>query len=479
MTISLNNLDSPQNLLTFTNIPNILKVSDSSGGTYATMLFGFDSSWQSITEYDGQWYITFMGETISNVINPSNAVNKNFYISNSATSTAASICRALRNCPIIAANFNIVSNTSTVSMTAKSIGQIWSTMQNYLDYNMPQEIMHVEATDGSADSSLYNAKIDVDIYSNSNYITTLEKNYYGKEVAFDLSPVLTTIAEYGTAVPYEMKVSSIVDGEYSLLGNVSTNYVGIGYMVNQGAKYMNIGSNSVIAQNFSRGTEMGGIENSTLLYVYNPSIPISIYFNSILGASIKIEYLDSALNVIHTYNTTWRAPYGKNMEDFNFDLDMRYFPLSFYIDVTIGYDKVRYNVIKPLNATNKCQRIYWRNSYGGVSFYDWTGDKTETRDLDVTTYQKNIFGYYNDSINELDKIYDNSVKYNVTLKSHLFEEDGKYIFNDLMQSKNIWTEVNGEQYAIIIDSISVDKVDNNNIYQSTIKYHFSQSPSEL
>ena len=31
--------------------------------------------------------------------------------------------------------------------------------------------------------------------------------------------------------------------------------------------------------------------------------------------------------------------------------------------------------------------------------------------------------------NELEKVYDNDVEYQVTLRSHLFEEDGKYVFN--------------------------------------------------
>ena len=159
-----------------------------------------------------------------------------------------------------------------------------------------------------------------------------------------------------------------------------------------------------------------------------------------------------------------------------------YFQQAFYIDLTIGNFKIRYKVIKPIKATEYYQRVYWRNSYGGISFFDFTGQKSETRDVETTTYEKNIFGYYTDSfadkpLNELEKAYDNKVKYTVTLKSHLFENDGKYIFNDLLQSGNIWTEINGEFYTIIIDSLSVDETDNNNVYEATLKYHYSQSPS--
>jgi hypothetical protein len=134
-------------------------------------------------------------------------------------------------------------------------------------------------------------------------------------------------------------------------------------------------------------------------------------------------------------------------------------------------------VIKPLKATEYYQRIYWRNSYNGISFFDFTGAKSETRDLEITTYQKNIFGYYTDKMNELEKVYNNEVKYNVTLKSHLFENDGKYIFNDLAQSPDVWTVINNETYAIIIDSISVDELsDRNNIYEATLRYRYSMTP---
>ena len=97
--------------------------------------------------------------------------------------------------------------------------------------------------------------------------------------------------------------------------------------------------------------------------------------------------------------------------------------------------------------------------------------------MDVETYQKSIFDYYTDPRNELEKVYDNKVKYTVTLKSHLFENDGKYIFNDLLQSPEVWTERNGEQYAIIIDSVNVDETDRNNIFEATVKFRYSQEPS--
>jgi hypothetical protein len=476
MRVTLDNMESPSNLITFTDIPNILKVEDTSGGTYATMTFTFSGDLAAITTANSQWHITFLDETITNSLLPQNAVNKSFYISSNNVSTASSVAKAFRNCSSIAAAFDVIfEGGSSVVLRAKAVGSIWTGVQNYLITNIDSTYLTTNGVDGSADSELNGAVINVDIYNDNNYVTTLEKSYYGSEAAFNLSPILTTVADYGYVEPYTIRVSSIKNGEYSLLGNIDTNYIAVGYMVNQGYKYINTDAGIRIAMNYSRGAERD-VENNTILYVYEPKIKLSIYKgDNTSRATFRVEYLDSAYNLIGIYDSYINLI--NKFQDLNIDLDERYYGDAFYVDVTIGNTKIRFNVIKPIKATDYCQRIYWRNSYGGISFFDFTGQKSETREINVETYQKNIFGYYTDEMNELEKAYDNSVKYTVTLKSHLFENDGKYVFNDLIQSANVWTEINGHQYAIIIESVSVDEVNNNNIYEATVKYRYSQTPS--
>lgn len=475
--ITYNNLGSPTNLITFTDIPNILKVEDSSGGTYATFTFMVVQSFKTQTTSDGQWWITFLGETTTNVLDPKGAINKNFLVADTAIATAASITRALRNCPGIIANFNVEQDGSSVILTAKAVGQVWTNIEGYINTNVPNTYITMTGVDGSADSDLNGAQISVDVYTQGNYITTLTKNWYGGEAAFNMSPVLTTISEYGMVVPYSFSISSLKGGNYALLGTVTDNYSSIGYMVNQGYKYLTM-DGMVVAQNFSRG-ENRGVDNNSILYLYQPQIDVSIYTGNNGGFSYSIDYLDSAFNTITSYTSTMRCS-SYTLMDLMFLLNhagYAFFQQAFYIDLTLGTIKIRYNVIKPLKATEYSQRILWRNSYGGISFFDFTGQRSETRDLDLMTYQKNIFDYYTDPMNSLEKPYDNEVKYTVTLKSHLFEHDGKYTFNDLIQSAQVWTEINGEKYEIIIDSVSVDETDRNDIYEATVKYHYSQEPS--
>ena len=471
--------EAKSNIITFSDIPNILKVTADADGTKASVTLTFNSSLYNSTTKDNQWHITFMDETITNALTPENAVNKYFYVSTSPSNTAVSAALALRNCPTISANFIIQNSGSSVLLTAKKTGQMF---QNGIsvETDISSSDMTKSATDGTMfdeDAQLLNNSIvAADIFNNGEYVTTLRKNWYNGEVAFNLSPVLTTFSVYGNAVPYSVSLSSWKNGSATTLGNISTNYASIGYMCNQGYKFLD---NDVmnIAQNYSRGTEKD-TDNNTLLYVYQPSIPISFYKGNSGGMTIITEYKDSAFNTFYSATTTWQSTSSeRRLIDMEIPLHQQLLYQAFYIDLTMGVYTIRYNVIKPLKMTEYSQRIYWRNSYGGVSFFDFTGQKTETRDFEISTYQKSIYDYYEDPMNELNKIYDNDVKYIVTLKSHLFENDGKFIFNDIIQSPLVWTEINGEKYAIILRSVSVEETDNNNVFEATISYNYSMNPS--
>ena len=480
-TITYNNrsVGNATSMITFTDIPNILKVSDSNAGSTTSVLFQLNGNLASVSHTE-PWYITVMGETISSVDSFKDAYNKNFFVSQSNVTTAASITKAFRNCPALAANFKIVHDGNKIRFTARAIGKFDVPISS----NISTTYLTRSVTQGSATSPLNGSKIDVDVYVGyggmmTNYVTSLEKNFYNGEAAFDMSPVLTTFSKNGVVTPYWFSVSAInSSGEYVDVGNVSTNYITGGYMVNQGQKYLPLSTRIMIAQNYSRGTEKS-VDNNTLLYVYGNSIPLSFY-SSTTGdtAHFDINYLNSAYESIGGADFNYTR--GSNpLNNAEIPLSSTLMKDSFYVDVEVEStgETIRYNIIKPIKATEYYQRILWRNSYGGVSFFDFTGQKTESRDLDVETYQKNIFDYYTDPRNELEKVYNNNVKYTVTLKSHLFENDGKYIFNDLLQSPEVWTERNGEQYAIIVDSINVDETDRNNIYEATLKFHYSQEPS--
>ena len=473
MNLTYNNLNSPNNIVTFTEIPNILKVSENVSGTKATFNFFWEGNLQSSVTADSQYYVTFLGETVTNVMDASKANNKRFYISADEDSTAASFARALRNCGGIAADFNVIHEGPDVYLIAKTIGQKWSNTANYLQRNIPNANLSAFGTDGNAYSVYFNSKIGVDVYSGStsdrnNYVTSLEKNWYGNECAFDVSPVLSTISEYGKTVPYYFSLNLYrEDGEWQSIGTISGNTT-IGYHANQSDKFKYAQGVQMLINN-RRGT------SGIILYTYGQTIPYSVLCGPDTGGwNVTVSVKDSAFNELTATTTQVSRSSSSYIVDSTATIPSQFYSSAYYVDVTVGTTQYRFNVIKPLKATEYYQRIMWRNEYGGISFFDFTGSRSESDSVDIETYEKNIFDYHETDEFERKKIYDNDYKKTVTLNSHLMEEDGKWIFNSLMLSKKVWTTINGKTYYIIPKSVDVQEDQTyNNIYTAKLTYEYS------
>ena len=473
MNITYNNLSSPSNILTFTEIPNILKISENVTGTKCTIQFSMSNGLRQTVTGDSQYYITLFGETISNVMAPESANNKRFYISDDAESTAMSIARAFRNCGGLNADFDIFGKGSTVEIIAKTIGNKITTA-NYLQRNIPGDKMGVSVQDGSSTSILFNSKIQVDVYNSNeanvnNFITTLEKNWYGDECAFDMSPVLSTFSEYGQTQPYTFVLNVFRDnGEWQNQGTVSGNTT-IGYHANQSDKYK-YAQGAQMLLNKNRGTN-----GTMILYTYNNVIPYSVLCGiDTSGWNVTVSVKDSAFNEVYLYTSTSRRTSSNMIIDTSETIPQTAMKSGYYVDITIGTQTTRFNIIKPLKATEYYQRILWRNEYGGISFFDFTGSRSESDSVDIETYEKNIFDYHDNNEFERKMIYKNDYKKTVSLTSHLLEEDGKWIFNSLMRSKKVWTTINGKTYYIIPKSIDVQEDQTyNNIYTVKLTYEYS------
>ena len=473
MNITYNNLSSPSNILTFTEIPNILKISENVTGTKCTIQFSMSNGLRQTVTGDSQYYITLFGETISNVMAPESANNKRFYISDDAESTAMSIARAFRNCGGLNADFDIFGKGSTVEIIAKTIGNKITTA-NYLQRNIPGDKMGVSVQDGSSTSILFNSKIQVDVYNSNeanvnNFITTLEKNWYGYECAFDMSPVLSTFSEYGQTQPYTFVLNVFRDnGEWQNQGTVSGNTT-IGYHANQSDKYK-YAQGAQMLLNKNRGTN-----GTMILYTYNNVIPYSVLCGIDTGGwNVTVSVKDSAFNEVYSYTSTSRRTSSNMIIDASETIPQTAMASGYYVDITVGTQTTRFNIIKPLKATEYYQRILWRNEYGGISFFDFTGSRSESDSVDIETYEKNIFDYHDNNEFERKMIYKNDYKKTVSLTSHLLEEDGKWIFNSLMRSKKVWTTINGKTYYIIPKSIDVQEDQTyNNIYTAKLTYEYS------
>lgn len=479
--LTLNNQYSVSGMVMLTNIPNIVSIVDETGGTLSEITISLLGDLSQVTSASSQWNITILGESIGNVLEYSEAVNKNFLVASTNTSTAASIARALRNCGNLYSTFGIKSSGDTVTLKARTIGS--NLPSNWFSTNIPSSYISISGTNGTAYSQLDNALIDVEVQDgNGDIVTTLEKTLIDGEVKFNISPILTSMAEKEKAIPINMYVTAYKDGNTTIVGSIEGNHTSIGYLCNQGEKYIMRNGGIIFAQNVTRGDENSAeYINAMPLYIYDTSLPYSFYCSDGVGAmTISVKYLDSAYNVIETETSTWRnTDSSEKLKNSGIDLTRRYFSQSYYIDLTLGNTTLRYTVIKPLNATSENTRIKWINEYGGISFFDFTGNRTETKKLEQDTYRRNIFDFYSQAVNELELTYKNRVEYEVTVTSHLLNESGTYIFNSLAASPYVWTSVNGQDYAILVNTIDVNETDQDGVYKVTVKYKYSQQPQDI
>lgn len=497
MKITLNGLENPNNIITFTNCPTILTVSDSWTGTRARSVIDVKnlSSVRTPEEYTisvGDYIIRGTGDLTKSVGN-------RFYLTSSNTLAnrvlvARKIVDAISSLGGITMSYRVWQDSDTngqllpkVIVEAISVGI--DNVGIRINDPMPSGIVTIDGTMGSI-TSIFNGsitnKIHVDIYKNispinrinapnwtrGSFIAQLEKTVWGGSVSFDLSNIFNAESEIGTLSEYEIIVYSEVDGNITALGDLKYIYATPGYLVNQGGSFIPKFTGCYLAQNVSRGDSVGGV-NKSILYVYYNSIVFSLYADISMGTvKCTIDYLNSSQASLGT--ETQNIFCGNNLNTFTLSLNQLLLQQSSYVDLNIpNVGKLRYNVIKPIHATDETQRIYWTNSYGGTSFFDFTGTRTEERKTDIETYQRSLYDYYNSDRQELKKIYSKEVKITVTLTTHNIVKDGTWQLFDLQNSYNAWTTVNGKEYAIHITDIQVDETDVAGIYTAQIEYEYS------
>ena len=488
-----------KNTVSFTRLPNILKIKENNNGTpaSATITISDLSRVTSTKEYT----LIINGVKLISTLSLVNAAGNKFYLSNSnsdKTIVAYKLVETLRGLNTLPLNYDITLATASdgtlspvITIMAKNNGK-----QFDLDIEgtlIDNNIATVSFTSGTSSSNLLKGimnKVLVEVYQVNNpsiqdkigsttyqmgtYLTTLTKEAFGEEVSFDLSPLFSAITDYNTLSEVNLYIYIMNDNTLTLAGIMKDIYFTTGYMVNQGVNYLPVPSTQ-LAQNVSRGSTKSTINNS-ILYVYQPTIQFTLYvpFATTAAKTInfKVYYINSANVPIKMTTTSYYIT--KSMTSPVINLDQSLFDRSFYIDVEIpDVGKLRYNVIKPLKATDEIQRVYWTNSYGGISFFDFTGTRTETRKTKVDYYQQNLFDYYDKDTAQLNKVYNKDVSITVSLSTHSIEKDGTWQFFDLQNSSNAWTYVNGKKYFITVTDLKITESQVNDIYTATVEYEYS------
>ena len=482
MNIIFNGESDVNGLVTFTENPNIVKIEDEAEGTFARITMLFMNNLAATVTGDGQYYITLFGETITSTNNPSNNNNKRFYISSDTASTAMNVAMTLRCLPNLSVQFKIIHNqnyATTVLLSAKTIGSKWNDFANEVTTNIGIAYLQISNIAGTATNQLYDSKINLDIFDGSenvaNYLTTLEKNFYNSSCSFDISPVLATFSEYGVSKPFHINLSAIAsDGTYQDLGEISGNSV-IGYSANYSDRY----------KREDEGIQWMLNDTNCELYTYKNRIYYSLLIPSgTYNWQTTVSVKNSADVVIYSAETTNTFTHadGNIVYDKSLFIPQTAFTSGFSITIKENNDTKTFKIIKPLNATEGNNRVYWRNEYAGISFFDFTAEETESSNMDIETYESSTLNFYDErssDMYEVKHIYKNDVSKTITVKSHLISKAGARYLNSLMKSKRVWIKMSdGHQAYIVPKSIEVSEDSTyNGIF--TVKFSFTfSSPYE-
>lgn len=489
----LNNKTNAKDLICFDSIPNIVTVvSNTTTRTKANATYDFTNT--DLSSLDNTAALKINDYTVTATPYISQANGRRFFIPTTKESLALNVMNALKNIPQLNMMYNFIyQGGKSFTLVSKGYGASYTITSEVQGTLTVQISGTYTSTDDNALRGDESSKIYMDIYYtpypqkqlgsdtetpliSMNYVTTLEKEFYDDKTSFNISPVLSTLAMNNHLFEYILSVYASVDGEYKNIGKTKSNFCTRGYLVNQGDKYIDFSTvlTYIPALNVKTGTNTSSYNKSTL-YVYDNNIPLTFYYgNSINTVSYVVNYLDSDETGLYSENKTKiiSASSEKNVLNFTVDLDEEKLRDSFYIDLRFDFGTLRYTVINPPYANVENNRVYWYNSYGGISFFDFTAEKKTERKSDLMTYHKTLLDYYSTNEEQQEIVYSKDVTIDVTLTTHLMDANGLYQLYDLQESYTAWVMIDNVKYYIIVSEVKVEEP-SDGIYKATVKYKYS------
>ena len=459
-TYTFNGLSSPSNIVCLTDSKNILSVMEEPYGTEASITLTFLGD--PYTSEDGAYSITINNDTVTSVMDMQNATNKRFVVAGDSATTAFSLASALRNCQELNANYKIQASGNSVVMEAREIGK--KTIS--FDTNIPLAVMDYTINRGNLFTSLYGAKIVVDVSGQTDgYLMTLEKYMYSGDCSFDISSVLNAVADYGRLEQFNLNIKAIDNwGELQSIGSIS-GYTTPGYMANGSQPYLYLGDPQILVN-----------RNRTLSH-YGYVLSCTVLSQSAFTA--KYAILDSAGNEVEASDPFTATP-TNGIYEFDTTTDQGILAMGRKIRFSAGTDVAEWNIIKPMYATPTYTRIEWYNEYGGRSYFDFTGKRSIKFSVDPKTYTKTPFDYYTNPSFEEEKLLDNGETEEITVTTHLMNREEMLNLRSLARSGRAWTYdddtamMNDTRRYVIITDVSVEENQSyDGIYQATVTFKYS------
>lgn len=445
MAVKINNIDRNDNLILLDRCPQILSIDKNSmAGSKAQCVITVTTSASEGNR------IIINGNTVIATEDINQSFSNKFYCKNNNNRVAVALCAALNNISNLVKNYNIYVKSGTVVIEARQSG---------VDYNISIDLNECGYTTNKTDStdvSAYLNRYYIDIFDDTNYITTLQKinnvNEQNK-IRFNLSNVLRGITvddDYKTIKCNIYSTNGITLTTQAADFNLN---IAKGYYANHGKTYLDLTVDKL---------------------PYNNSYPYYVYFNKYTFVSYLEDYI--TLNIDYKYSddssfSTQTFSLTKGAHEVTFNTDS--FNKAYFIDISADNYKLRFIKINPPYAQGEYTRIYWHNSYGGINAFDFVGDKTIQRETDIVNYYSSDLNFYepNDKIGN-ENIKEITLSEKITLTTHLMDENEMQILEDLRLTEDAWIEEDNKKYKIIITNITYTKV-NNNFATANVTFRYS------
>lgn len=470
MNVNINN--STDVAVTFNGIPTVVEcIGNNTKTTKEYTYIGMNGS----KILDGTESMSLNGVMFTFTNNLDDARNNIIYVAESNTSSTQrlmcySLFNALNN-STLASDYDIYMDIPNlrVYLYCKNL---YTEYPTYTHNGVSFYVRQSQQTSGS--SELFGNELMLTLYNDSSYVTTLQKQSFSDDVMFDVSPILQSVTDFGKASKYSFIIYLKTSYDLNTAYNSSTIYGINGYSVNNGLRYLrnsDLKNGKYLLQNVSQGSPTT-VYNNTALWVYEPNITFSIFSNSSKTQSITTNYLNSLFQTVNSSSTSKSLAEG--ITDVSLALNNTYMNNSSYVDVILAdIGTLRFNIQKPLLYTSTNNRVYFRNSYGGLSFFDFNGGYEKQVDIDTNTYMSNSIYLYKNNEKSILKSYNKENETEVSLTSNILTKDSLYIFYDMAESNHCYIMENGNKYEIIIDSLDIAETEGmNDAYTVTLTYTY-------
>lgn len=393
------------------------------------------------------------GEQITSVPVQSDAGPREFAISDVGMTTANNICRALRNVSSLLVNFSVYFGADRYGQGLVTV--LARQLATEVSGSCTNEYITIVSVPSGVQSSARVASVNVS--KDSAYVATLEKTICSDRTNFDMSPVLSSLTEYGSLTPVTFTTWTS-DAE----GNVSTgrtyNMTAIkGYHTEGQPLYL---TGSTMLQNVQGTLYIGA--GQPLVFSWLNTVSRDLDF--------VVKMLGSDYSTIGSTDATIERA-DNEIVDVSIDLSSMSDEV-WYLDLLLPDGKsVKYNVIRPSRLSEGNVRMQWRNGMGGISFFDFTGARTEKNNLEYDTYRDegSSYGYYDTGMryDRIKRNASNDIEY--TLQTHLVKEDSLGIFRDLARSERVWID----EDMVLVSSIEYNE-ESNGVYIVRVTYKKSR-----